>query len=52
MVTAAASDRGAGSDPVTRAVPAPENASTAPTVTGDPPPKTSARPVPACGRLL
>ena len=44
MVTAAASERGAGSDPVTRAVPAPENAWTMPTVTGDPPPKTSARP--------
>ena len=44
MVTAAASERGAGSDPVTRAVPAPGNAWTVPTVTGDPPPKTSARP--------
>ena len=44
MVTAAASERGVGSDPVTRAVPAPENAWTAPTVAGDPPPKTSARP--------
>ena len=44
MVTAAASERGAGSDPVTRAVPAPEKAWTVPTVTGDPPPKTSARP--------
>ena len=44
MVTAAASERGAGSDPVTRAVPAPGNAWTVPTVTGDPPPNTSARP--------
>ena len=44
MVTAAASERGAGSDPVTRAVPAPENAWTVPTVTGDPPPKASTRP--------
>ena len=44
MVTAAASERGAGSDPVTRAVPAPGNAWTVPTVTGDPPPKTSDRP--------
>ncbi len=44
MVTAAASERGAGSDPVTRPVPAPENAWTVPTVTGDPPPKTSDRP--------
>ena len=44
MVTAAASERGAGSDPVTRAVPVPENAWTVPTVAGDPPPKTSARP--------
>jgi hypothetical protein len=44
MVTAAASERGTGSDPVTRAVPAPGNAWTVPTVTGDPPPKTSARP--------
>jgi hypothetical protein len=33
-----------GSDPVTRAVPAPENAWTVPTVTGDPPPKTNACP--------
>ena len=57
MVTAAASDRGAGSDPVTRAVPAPENAWTVPTVTGDPPPKTSARPpdvtpAPSCSGAL
>src|SRR5579875_643587 len=44
MVTAAASERGAGSEPMTRAVPAPENAWTVPTVAGDPPPKTSARP--------
>jgi len=43
-VTAAASERGAGSDPVTRAAPAPENAWTVPTVTGDPPPKTRTRP--------
>ena len=41
MVTAAASERGAGSAPVTRAVPAPEKAWTVPTVAGDPPPKTS-----------
>src|ERR1700751_1337796 len=44
MVTDAASERGAGSDPVTRAAPAPEKAWTVPTVTGDPPPKTSVRP--------
>ena len=43
-MTAAASERGAGSDPVTRAAPAPEKAWTVPTVTGDPPPKTSVRP--------
>jgi hypothetical protein len=43
-VTATASERGAGSDPVTRAVPAPKNAWAVATVTGDPPPKTSARP--------
>ena len=44
MLTAPASERRVGSDPVTRAVPVPENAWTVPTVTGDPPPKTSARP--------
>jgi hypothetical protein len=47
MVTAWASERGAGSEPTSVAAPRPPNSGndcTVPTVTGDPPPKTNACP--------